>query len=194
VSRSEIPRPRTQGPRAEHRGLSRTMVQRQPWRRNLKLRVLDAAQPLTVTSVRIMSPHLTDPDRWVVAAPLSTGPRRCSLPRSGRGSPGPGRPEARATRNDSQVDLSGLYQMLTVSHEKLSTQPWSRTGPPPVEFSSAACSMQRRPLTASSVRPWVLTPPIRPEGDRGPRRRRVPRGTPGRSCSAIPGPVPRASR
>jgi hypothetical protein len=172
----EIPRPRSQGPRAEHRGLSRTIVpadQRQPRRRNLKLRVLDAAQPFTVTSVRIMSPHLTDPDRWVVAAPLSTDPRRCSLPRSGRGSPGPGRPEARATRNDSHMDLSCLYQVLTVSHEKLSTQPWSRSRAHPRWNSQAPRgSMQRRPLTASSVRiieSWALTPPILPEGDRGPR-------------------------
>jgi hypothetical protein len=159
-----------------------------------------------------MSPHHTDPDRWVVAAPLSTDPHRRSLPRGGRGSPGPGRPRERRAMtlrwtSPARIKCS-LFLMrndLANREETLPRPTWAspkvpQLGPPPVEFSSAACSMQRRPLTASSVRPWLLTPPILPEGDRGPRMASgstSSRGTRDRSCSEIPGPRtqgPRAER
>src|ERR1700686_2557468 len=76
----------------QERSLPRTIVpadQRQP-RRNLKLRVLDAAQTRhgelseSHASSWVLNP--TDADRRVVAAPLSTDPRGCDLP--GDSSPG----------------------------------------------------------------------------------------------------------
>ncbi len=125
-------------------------------------------RPLTVTSARIMSPHLTDPDRRVAAAPLSTDPRRRSLPRGGRGSPGPGRPRERRAMTLRWTPPGCIRCSLLLMRNYL------RNGSSP----------RRSRLRVTAARVWRWVP-------------RVPRGTRDRSCSEIPGPRtqgPRAER